>query len=402
MAMISLPADITTNLVDQAITKPFIKNSPEEIFGFSRVLTQLEENDKALAIINKAIKADKNDDFVYWRARLFLLLEQEAKAEKDYLWLLKKDPGNTVYISQYATLLNYLKRNQEALDMLKEHEQHDELLFKQIVLLLQQNDIDAAELKFAKLKNQLMIDSLDEQQKLEIGELAYWLKDYDLSLELLQNVKSGNQVNEAKLLMANVLVEQEDYERAAVLYHQVQNGPEDHAIPAYLFELNLFQQQEDYNKALEVANTGLQMFKGNSDLLYSRAMLAGQMDDIAALERDLTTIINDDPNNAAALNALGYTWADKDMNLDQAYDYIMQAHTLDPEDKAILDSVGWVYYKKGDFEQAEKYLRRAVDGNQRDSESYQHLIVVLQETGQMTAADEIKELAQKLFPDESF
>ncbi len=402
MAMVSLPKDIAVKLDQQALDKPFVAGSAKQKFGFSRVLTQLQQEQQALELINQVIKSSKQADYVYWRARLYLLLEQEEKAENDYVWLIKKDPDNINYISQYATLLNYLERQDEAVALLAEHEDNSDLLYRQIIMHLQRGHEDRAATKYEQLKNIIDYDAVTEQQKLDIGELAYWLKDYDTSMKLLQSVKSGNQINDAKLIMGSVLVDQKAYDRAKVLFRQVQNGPEKHAIPAYMMEMEIHIQQEDYPAAMEIANDGLRMFKDDSGLLYSRAMIFEKMDDIAALEKDLKKILEKEPNNADALNALGYTWADRDMNLDLAYDYIMQAYEIKPDDKAVLDSVGWIYYKKGDIEQAEKYLRLAIKDNERDIESYLHLIEVLERKGDKAAAQEIQALAESKFPDSNF
>lgn len=399
MAIISMPEEFALTLIEQALDKAFVKQSNQQKFAFSRVLTQLKQESKALDMINQLIKNDKTAEYVYWRARLLLLMEKEQLAEQDYLWLLKKEPENVTYISQYATLLNYLKRYDEALLLLQAHEQHVDLLFRQVILLLQKGNETEADAKFALLKEMLNVNELSAQQKLEMGELAFWMQAHELSLELLQSVKTGDKVNEAKLLIANVLTDQGNYERAAVMYHQVQNGPEEHAIPAYQLEIELYRQQGDLIQALEVADLGLRMFNNDTDLLYSRAMLHGEMGEISSLERDLKKILDSQPNNPDALNALGYTWADNDMNLEQAYEYIMQANSLKPNDQAILDSVGWVYYKKGNLDKAEQYLRMAIENNSRDTESYQHLIIVLEALGNEAAADEVRKQAQDLFPD---
>ena len=241
---------------------------------------------------------------------------------------------------------------------------------------------------------------LEASQYLDIAELAYWLEDYDTSMEILQKVKSGDELSQAKLMMGRVLMKQGDDDRATVLFRQVQNGPEEQAIPAYLHEIELLREKQAIEDAINVASQALMMFKTNADLLYSRAMLYEQIDKIDALEKDLYQIINKDPQNADALNALGYTWADRNIKLDQAYEYIMKAYALKPENKAILDSVGWIYFRKGDFEQAEKYLRLAIEDNQQDRESYDHLVEVLNSMGKMQQANQIKEQIKEIFQSE--
>ena len=398
MAIVSMPEDMSQQLVDLALSKPFIQKHPEQRFAFSRVLTQLKQEQAALALINGVIKEDRQEAYIYWRARLYLLLNEEAKAEKDYQWLLKQDPKNTDYIGQYATLLNYMQRDDAALELLQQHEEDVDLLFRQIILRLQSGDRSLAEAKLEQLKSVVDLNALSAEQKLDIGELAFWLNDHDFSMGLLSAVKSGDQLNAAKLLIGNILVAQENYDRAAVVYHQVQNGPEEHAIPAYQYEIELHKQQGNPAEALAVANTGLSMFKDHADLLYSRAMLFESMDDIDRLELDLQRILELEPNNADAMNALGYTWADRDMNIDQAYELIMQAHEIKPNDKAILDSVGWVYYKKGDLENAEKYLRMATENNLSDLESYQHLVIVLNALGKAAEAMDVEAKIVEYFP----
>jgi Flp pilus assembly protein TadD len=83
---------------------------------------------------------------------------------------------------------------------------------------------------------------------------------------------------------------------------------------------------------------------------------AGRLDE---MEEDLRTILKTEPNNAVALNALGYTLADKTSRLMEAFDLISKAHELNPNNPAILDSMGWVYYRMGNFEKSIEYLNSA-------------------------------------------
>jgi len=268
------------------------------------------------------------------------------------------------------------------------------------MILLQQEKEAEAEAKFEELKKTIQTAELTDQQKLDVGELAFWLGDDDFSMSLLQSVQSGDAINQAKLLMANVLVDQQAYDRALVLFRQVQNGPQEHAIRAYLQELALHSLKQDNETAMKTVNTGLRLFNDDPQLLYARAMLFAQLDDITSVERDLNKILSQDPDNPDALNALGYTWADANVNLDQAYDYIMKAYQLNPESSAIIDSVGWIHFRQGDLNQAEHYLRLAIEKNPRERESYDHLIEVLEAKEDQQAVDAVKQEIKKLFNEE--
>ena len=399
MALVSMPDDLAMPLVKRALKVKYIENQADQLYGFSRVLTQFKQNDQALKLINQAIDKDQKEAYVYWRARLYLLQQKEDLAENDYLWLIKKNPNNSDYIGQYATLLSYLNRDDDAIKLLSNNQSEPALLFKQIVLLFQLDRDEEVVAKFEQLKALIADKNLESDEYLQIGELAYWLEDYDSSLALLQKVKSGDELSEAKLLIGRVLMEQGDTDRAIIVFNQVQNGPEDQAIPAYQFEIDLLRQQDRFDDALVVANRALSMFNNNSQLVYTRAMLYERLDKIPALEKDLLGLIEENPENADALNALGYTWADRDMNLDQAYEFIMKAYAIKPEDKAVLDSVGWVYYKKGDLVQAEKYLKMAIENNTRDVESFEHLMVVLKAQGKTEELNILQSQINELFPE---
>ncbi|MCO6763729.1 tetratricopeptide repeat protein, partial [Streptomyces sp. EL5] len=78
-------------------------------------------------------------------------------------------------------------------------------------------------------------------------------------------------------------------------------------------------------------------------------------------EADLRYIIAHDPDNAMALNALGYTLADRTPRLAEARQLIDKAHQLSPDDPAILDSMGWIRYRQGQLADAERYLRQAYE-----------------------------------------
>ena len=127
-------------------------------------------------------------------------------------------------------------------------------------------------------------------------------------------------------------------------------------------------------------------------------MLAEKRDDLSQLERDLRFIIEREPDNAMALNALGYTLADRTTRYAEAKELIELAYQISPEDPAILDSLGWVNYRLGRLDEAERLLRQAL---QRfpDHEVAAHLGEVLWAQGKQREARKVWAGALKEQPD---
>ena len=123
----------------------------------------------------------------------------------------------------------------------------------------------------------------------------------------------------------------------------------------------VYAQAKNYTKAYKTYTEALNVSPNNPDLLYGRAMLAEKFDRIDLLEKDLHTILAANPKDNQALNALGYTLADRTDRYQEALQYIERAIKIDPEDVATLDSMGWVLHKLGDNQKAEGYLQKAYE-----------------------------------------
>jgi len=149
------------------------------------------------------------------------------------------------------------------------------------------------------------------------------------------------------------------------------------------------------DEAYKLYNNALQRSPENTDLLYARALTAEKLDLLDVTESDLKMVITHEPENASALNALGYTLADRTERLNEARGYILKAARLLPDDPAILDSLGWVYYRLGQYEDAIKWLSKAFLVLE-DAEIAAHLGEVLWMDGQTERARNIWQKAEKL------
>jgi tetratricopeptide (TPR) repeat protein len=127
----------------------------------------------------------------------------------------------------------------------------------------------------------------------------------------------------------------------------------------YAIEIDSLSSSNRYGVALQAANIALLEIPDSADLQYMRSMLYEAQGDLVAMEQDMRLILERDPDNATVLNALGYTLADRTDRLAEAELMITRALQLQPDEPAIIDSMGWVKYRLGEMEQALAYLQRA-------------------------------------------
>ena len=136
-------------------------------------------------------------------------------------------------------------------------------------------------------------------------------------------------------------------------------------------------------------------------MLNARGIAAEKLDRLDLMEADLKRILEREPDNAEALNALGYSLADRTKRYEEALGYIQRALELRPDSHYILDSMGWVQYRLGNYEEALKYLKRAMAINQ-DPEIAAHMTEVLWVLGDEKGAQEVCDQAFKVAPGNKF
>ena len=154
-----------------------------------------------------------------------------------------------------------------------------------------------------------------------------------------------------------------------------------------------------YNEAAETLLTeAITALPDNTDLLFARVLVSESLNDSTRVEEDLRSIIALDPNDARALNHLGYSLADRTDRFNEALGLIERAVAIDPEDPAIIDSLGWIQYKLGRYEEALANLQRAYLLF-RDQEVAAHLGEVLWAMGRHSEASELWDEALQENPD---
>jgi len=266
------------------------------------------------------------------------------------------------------------------------------------LLSLQLRDYDAAE---TQLKHVLDTDYKDpELARFYLGQLAEERKRYDEALKWYASITSGDQYVPAQARYASTLVKQGNLPEARKYLRklQTQAASEDQRVQLVQAEAQLLSDVNQFGEAYEVLDRALQNAPDSTDLLYDHAMIAEKLDRMDVLEANLRRVIQIKPDYAHAYNALGYTFADRNTRLPEAYDLIEQALKLAPDDPFIIDSMGWVLYRMGKNDESLGYLKRAFD-LRPDPEIAAHLGEVLWSAGKHDEARKVWNMALKDDPD---
>ncbi len=232
---------------------------------------------------------------------------------------------------------------------------------------------------------------LADQAWLLLGQLAEYDKNWQLALQHYSQVTNGESLLEAIRASLRLLIQQQNLPAALSLLQEKRNQAPELSVPLTLMGEQLLRQQQDFTAAIAWVDEGRQLLPENQEspqLLYARALLNFHLKELEQMEEDLLQLLALDPNNATALNALGYTLIDQTERVNEGLLLIQKAHALDSESAEILDSLGWALYKLGRYEEALEHLTQA-HAKLPESEIAEHLIQVLWKLNKIQQADDL-------------
>ena len=237
----------------------------------------------------------------------------------------------------------------------------------------------------------------------EIDERPDQAIDYFYQVEERNYYGVDRYFRKARIRIGMLLWEAEQIDRARMHFRitRARSRDDENIVHLYIAEADLLYGIDQYQEGYDLLSEGLAHHPQDSLLLYSRALHAERLGRLDRVEADLGIVLASNPDDPRALNALGYTWVDHGVNLEQGLAYIQRAHEQLPDDAAILDSMGWAYYRLGDLERAEHYLRRA-QNLLLEGEITAHLVEVLWQMGRREEAERLYRDAIKKSPDNEF
>jgi tetratricopeptide (TPR) repeat protein len=248
---------------------------------------------------------------------------------------------------------------------------------------MQANDYDSAEIQ---LKRALDTGySEPDVARIYMGQLTEERKRYDEALKWYASVEPGEQFINAQARYAGVLARQGRLPEARKHLQEVNTQNAQQRVQLTQAEAQLLRDANAYQEAFDLLAQALQKMPDYPDLLYDHAMAAEKVNRVDVLEASLRKLIELRPEHAHAYNALGYTLADRNERLPEAQQLIEKALKIAPDDAFIMDSMGWVLYRRGRNREAIDYLQRAY-GLRPDGDIAAHLGEVLWADGQQDQA----------------
>lgn len=239
------------------------------------------------------------------------------------------------------------------------------------------------------------------QSSFYLGKIEEKKNNTEKALNWFDKVTEGPFEFEAAVTSISLLAKDKQFERAFGRLRQLPAKFPKQKTRIVLIEAELYSQQRQYDKAFSLLTQELNNTADQEELLYSRALMADRMDKLDVMEADLKKILAKSPDNAEALNALGYALADKTNRYSEAEGYLLHALRVKPDEAVILDSYGWLKYKMGDHQAALSYLKRAY-GKQPENEIAAHLAEVLWVSGKKEEARKLYEKALDEAPDDVY
>ncbi len=193
------------------------------------------------------------------------------------------------------------------------------------------------------------------------GFSLYGLKRYPEALEAFRRVSPASRFHQdAAVHIAFILQEQGKGEEAREhLSNLVRSQPQNADLKYYL--ATLYEEARRFEEARALLEQAIAQDEKNARYRFRLAVVHDKMKNKEAAIQALKQAIELDPRDATALNYLGYTYADLGIHLDEAERLILEALKHKPDDGYITDSLGWVYYKKGDYRKALEVLKKAAD-----------------------------------------
>jgi Flp pilus assembly protein TadD len=373
---------------------------PQAHFAVAQAATAANDEALALAELRRAAILQPDWEIAAVYEAQLLQRRSPAEAARRLAAFLEKYPESRDVRLNYARVLVLDKRNAEARaefdNILKRFQNDVDAIYAVGLLAFQVKEFAIAE---ANMKRLLELKYRDPNAvRYTLGQIAEEQKDWPRAIDWYKTVQRGEYALPARARTANAIAKQGKLEEARAYLRSDGAPGEAQPVPLLVAESQLLREANLHKEAFDLLGRALTRNPDQPDLLYDHALTAEKIDRFDVLESSLKRLIQLRPDHAHAYNALGYSFAERNIRLPEAKKLIERALELSPEDFFIIDSMGWVLYRMGDLKGAAAQLRRAWQGRP-DGEIGAHFGEVLWELGERDEARRVWQEALKVSPE---
>ena len=314
-------------------------------------------------------------DYLTWAGRVALNLNLTPTAIEYVRRAWRLEPDNQDVALAYADLLARDGQFDVAREVMQALPRAPDVMLSRVLFELAANNRLEAERLYDEFGG---LDATDpDAQAWFRGQAAEALGWPDRAIDDYAAVTAGEYRLTAALRRAELLGRAGQLDAARAVLAVVRDSDDAQAVEqSWLTEASVLRETGDREAAYAVLTEAVDRLPESIAIRYSRALVAAESRRVADAERDLRVVLEAQPDNAAALNALGYTLTDLTDRHDEAEALIRRAYQLQPNEASIVDSMGWVAYRQGRLEEAVRFLARAWELD-RNPEIAAHLGEVL-------------------------
>jgi tetratricopeptide (TPR) repeat protein len=347
----------------------------------------LKQYDLSLQHYELALAENWSVDLLMEIAELFLQQEYYEMALEQYDKVLESEEDNERARASKVHVYLLQKNNEKALEELyrlrefSDNPNRVDLAIAKIYIGMNQPDK-----AFPVLKEILEAEE-DAEARFLLGYLYFQQEKYETALVELDRIPVNSiSYRESVYLRVRIYRTQEKIDQAVLILEEALAAEKGRSVDMYIMLAVLYQQQDRFDASREIFSRGIAAYPNDSSLLYEFGLFLDSRGFYKEALETMQRVILIDTDNAAALNYIGYTWADKGINLEKALEYISRAVELKPENGYIRDSLGWIYFRLGRLDEALDEIEKALEISGDDPSIYEHLGDVHQQFGNLEKA----------------
>jgi len=369
-------------------------------FALAQASVSAGDDEAAIAAIRRASALRPDWELAALLEAQIAQRRSPAAAAKVLGEFVAKNPNSREARLNYARVLVMDKRLPEARKqfeaVLAANPGNTEVIYAVGLLAFQLKDFPVAE---ENMKRLLSLGYRDANGvRYLLGQIAEEQKQWPQAMQWYERITEGEQLIPARMRTANVLARQGKLDEARSFLKRAAAENPDEEAQLTVAEAQLLREANRNQDAFTLLREALQKEPEQPELLYDYALTAEKLERFDVLESNLRKLIEVRPDHAHAYNALGYSFAERNLRLPEARKLVERALELAPDDYFILDSLGWVMYREGDLKGAAEQLRRAYSGRP-DAEIGAHLGEVLWVMGERDEASRVWQESLKSGPE---